>query len=368
MLTTMFAVLGAAALAQDAPPAAAVSQPDDAPVEAVRAVRAVPDEVAFRITVLPGMGMNAAPDARVDGFSTGFVGQARQVDGIDGQLGVSVVAGRVDGVQASGLLSMAEEVDGVQLSATANLVEGDVEMMQLSGAVNSAGGDVLGLQGAGAVNLAGGEVVGVQAAGAVNIAEAVDGIQAAPLNITDRAKGVQAGVVNVGGDVDGLQLGVVNVARTSKVSIAPLNFIGDGLHRVDVWASESAVVSGGVKFGSRHVYTLLAAGWVGQDQPWWTFGGGFGVHLQRDRLWAEVDDSVWGVASGNVLAPGVHNKLRLQVGVDLVDRHVAPFAGVSVNTWFGTGQITPRARDLPSRLAEGGRVVTWPGIHAGISF
>jgi len=351
MLTTL-ALLSGVALAQEPPPPpppAAVAQP----TVGVPRPEATAEAVPFRVTVVPGIGWNASPNAQVDGFSTGFVGQAASVDGIDAQVAVSIVEGAVDGVQASAGLSMAQRVDGVQLSAGANLVEEGVDMAQLSAGVN----------------IAGGEVRGLQAAGGANIAERVDGLQTAPLNIADEVRGVQAGVVNVGGDVDGLQVGLVNVARTSKVSIAPLNFIGDGLHRVDIWSSESALLSGGVKFGSKHVYTLIAAGWVGEEQTWWTFGGGFGVHLQKDRLWAEIDDSAWGVASGNVVAPGVHNKLRMQVGLDLVHRHLAPFVGVSVNTWFGTGQVTPRAvNDLPSRMADGGRVVTWPGVHAGVSF
>ena len=314
MLTTL-AIAFTAALAQEpapaAPPApAAIAQPAAALIPKAAPAEDGEEDVAFRFTVVPGIGWNAQPDATVDGFSTGFVGQAAAVDGVDAQLGLSIVEGRVDGVQASVGLSMAEEIDGLQLSSMVNLVDGEVRVGQLSGAVNVAGGDVVGLQGAGFVNIAGGNVHGVQAAaavniaggeqsegvqasGGVNIADGIEGIQAAPVNIAETVEGAQAGVLNIGGDVDGLQIGVINVARTSKVSIAPLNFIGDGLHRVDVWSSESAVVSGGLKFGSKHVYTLLAAGWVGEDQPWWTWGGGFGVHIQHDRLWAEIDDSVW---------------------------------------------------------------------------
>jgi hypothetical protein len=306
--------------------------------------------VGFRVTVVPGVGIEAAPDRVVDGFSVGFVGHARSIDGMEAQL-VSLVSERMDGLQV-GMVTLAGQVDGLQLSSALAMVDGDVDAVQAA---------------AGAA-IAGGTVNGVQAAGGVAIAEGIDGVQIAPVTVAQTVKGAQAGLLNVGGDVDGLQIGLVNVARTSKVSIAPINLIGDGLHRVDVWTSDSAVASGALKLGSKQVYTLLGAGWVGLDQPWWTFGGGFGVHLQKQRLWVELDDSVWGLASGVVLAPGVHNKLRMQVGLDLAERHLAPFVGVSVNTWVGTGRIWPRAVDLPQRISPDRRVATWPGVHAGVSF
>jgi hypothetical protein len=179
--------------------------------------------------------------------------------------------------------------------------------------------------------------------------------------------GLQLGLVNVGGDVKGVQLGLVNVARTSQVSIAPINLVADGLHKLDVWTSESAVANAGLKFGSKNVYTLLAVGWVSPTDGWWTWGGGFGVHLGKDPLWLEADATTWGVSRGQVVAPGVHGKLRAQVGLELAE-HFAPFAGVSMNTWVGEGSVWPRAIGLPSSPEDEHRVVTWPGFHAGISF
>lgn len=312
----MLALLLATAFAQDAPPPPPVLRPA-APVDTA----AEPVE-SFRITVLPGLGWHAAPGARIDGLSLGFVGQAAAVDGVDAQVFGSVVQGDMDGVQASGWL-----------------------------------------------NVAGGEASdAIQATGGLNVARDLDGLQLGTANVAQHVDGVQAGLLNVADDADGLQIGLVNVARTSEVAIAPINLIGDGLHRVDVWASESAMLSGAVKFGSKQVYTLIGAGWVNPEQAWWTFGGGLGIHAQRGRLWVEIDDSAWALASGPVLAPGVHNKLRLQVGVDLARRHLAPFAGVSINTWFGSGQVWPRAVDLPQRIGAGRRIATWPGVHAGVSF
>jgi hypothetical protein len=376
-MLTLTTLLATAALAQDAPPppaAAVVGTPTVQPAETV----------SLRLSVLPGVGLGAAPDARVDGISLGLASHAASLNGIDAELGWSWVDGPVDGVQASTGFNVAHDLDGLQLAAGANWARGSVTMGQLAGGANLAEGDVSGLQGAGFLNVATGRLSGVQASGFLNVATGsgsegiqatgglnvagdLEGLQAAPMNVAGHVNGAQIGLVNVGGDVQGLQLGLVNIARTSDVSIAPLNFIGDGLHEVEVWTSESAVANVGVKFGSKYVYTLVGAGWVNVTQPWWTFGGGLGVHLPVDPLWFEIDDSAWAVASGNVLAPGVHNKLRAQVGLQLAE-HLAPFAGVSINTWVGSGAVWPRAVGLPSRITAGQRIVTWPGVHAGVSF
>ncbi len=181
-------------------------------------------------------------------------------------------------------------------------------------------------------------------------------------------EGTQVGVVNVGRDVKGVQLGVVNVARKSDVSIGVLNFIGDGLHRVDLYTSESSIGTAALKFGSRHLYTLVGAGWVAPSEPHWTFGGGFGVHMPMGPAWFEADGTVWSIAEGNWILPGAHHKLRAQVGVDLARNHFAPFAGVSMNVWSGDGSVLPRAIGLPSTTRDDGKWVAWPGFHAGMSF
>lgn len=334
----------------------------DAPADA-------PETVSLRVSVLPGIGIGASPEAAIDGLSVGLVSRAAALDGVDAQLGLSWVDGPVDGVQGSAFASWARgDLALAQLSGAVGLVGGDLSGVQGAGGLNVVLGRMDGLQGAGGMNAALGGGSGLQGAGGMNLAGgAFDGVQAAPLNVARDLEGLQVGLVNVGRDVRGVQLGLVNVARTSQVSIAPINLIGDGLHRLDVWTSESAVGTAALKFGSKHVYTLIGAGWVNPGQAWWTWGGGLGVHLPVRPVWLEVDGTAWGVARGNVLAPGVHGKLRAQVGVDLA-KHLAPFAGVSVNTWTGDGSVAPRAIGLPSSREGQGRFVAWPGLHAGVSF
>ena len=292
----MIAFMAAAALAQEAPPAVAVVRPE------VTAPAAVP----LRLSVVPGVGLGAHPDAHVDGFSTGLWSHGASLKGADAQLAVSWTTGEVQGLQGSLAANVSGDLRGLQGSVGVNVADGDVDGAQASTGVNVARGRLRGFQGTAGLNVAlGADSEGVQASSGLNVARDLAGVQAAPVNVADHLDGVQAGLVNVGRDVDGLQLGLVNIAKTSDVSIGLLNFIGDGLHRVDIWTSESAVASAAVKFGSKNVYTLLGVGWLNASQSWWTYGAGLGVHLPAGPLWIEVDDSVWSLATGNVLVPGV---------------------------------------------------------------
>jgi hypothetical protein len=339
--------------------------------------------VPFRLAVVPGLGIGASPTASVDGFSTGVLAHGVNLKGFDTQLAGSWLTGDLDGVQTTLAYAVADDVRGAQITLGVNAAAGSVEGGQFSLGVNVAGGDMEGAQvnlginvaagrmegaqvGLG-VNLAAGDAKGVQATTGLNVAKNIDGLQLGSLNIAEGVKGSQIGWMNVGQDVNGLQLGLVNVAKTSDVSIAPINLIGDGLHRVDVWASESAVASVAAKIGSKNFYTLGGVGWVGVDQPWWTFGAGFGAHLQKDRVWVEIDASTWAIAKGVQFVPGLHNKLRTQVGFEVAEAF-QPFAGVSLNHWYGIGRVWPEAHELPSHVTPDKRMVMWPGAHVGVSF
>lgn len=350
------------------PPVAALAAPQALPpAAALSGGDAPPAPTALKLALVPSVGLSAGPDVPVDGLAVGVFAMSPSVKGVDAELGLSWVDGEVQGFQGALGATVAGEVDGIQATSGLAIARGDVRMAQLSAGAALAGGTVYGLQAASGLVVADG-VQGLQTS-SVAVADHVDGVQAALVSVAGDLRGAQFGLVNVGRDVDGLQLGLVNVARTSKVSIAPLNFVGDGLHRVDVWTSESAVGSAAVKFGSKHVYTLLGAGWVNPEQPWWSFGAGFGVHVPAGPAWLEIDDSAWSLAAGNVLVPGVQNKLRAQIGVDLWKHHLAPFAGVSVNTWWGTGSVAPKAVDgLPEWADSSREWVAWPGVHAGVSF
>ncbi|MEZ4237075.1 MAG: hypothetical protein R3F59_13160 [Myxococcota bacterium] len=346
-MLTFLALSLSVAHAEAPPPPATVGAPNTAPA-------------AVRLSALPNVGWHAAPDEGLGSFGFGLVSRQTTADGVDLQMIASWVDGRMRGSQISPVVNVAGDVQGLQIAMGANWSRDDVRFSQLSMGANVAEEDVFGFQGTMGANVARGARRRAGVDGREHRAR--DGLgrgagverhqhRAAArrgagraLGLADDIAGVQLGLVNLGRNVDGLQLGLVNVAKTSKVSIAPINLIEDGLHHVDVWVSESAVGAAALKFGSRNMYTLLGVGWVNPKQRWWTFGGGWGVHLQRDDLWIEADDSVWGLANANVLAPGVQNRLRLQGGWALRE-HLQPFVGASLNTWVGTGAVWPRPTD-----------------------
>lgn len=402
-LITLALAQQAPAEAPAAPPPAALAAPTPDPAQVreaepsaaltptvltptVLTPRAAPSEghtVPFRLALVPGVGIGASPGTSVEGLSLGILAHGKDHEGVDAQLAGSWLTGRMEGVQTALAYTVADEVHGVQATLGVAWATGDVSVGQFSNGINVAEGhvdgvqatlginiarqDLRGLQASSGLNVAGGDVEGVQATLGLNLAGQMEGVQVGSVNVAEDLEGAQIGWLNVGKEVKGLQLGLVNIAETSDVSIAPINLIGDGLHRVDVWASESAVASVAAKIGSKHVYTLGGVGWVGLDQPWWTFGGGFGAHLQKQRVWLEIDASAWAIAKGAQIVPGIHNKLRAQVGVE-VAKAFQPFAGVSLNGWYGIGNVWPTSAELPTHIAPDRRVVYWPGLHAGVSF
>jgi len=358
----------------------------EAPIDTPTPTQSDPDADAarFRVTVIPGLGLNADPDSDVDGISVGLVGRAKNVKGVDGQAFlswidedtkgaqlsgfVSVAGGSIEGVQGAGFINYAGDAD-LQGAGFVSVASGDIRYGQLSGFTNIATGNVTGVQGSGFLNIATGEEFkGVQASGGLNVSGDLEGVQAGIVNVGKEVNGVQAGLLNVGEKTSGLSLGLVNVAKESDaVTIAPLNFIGNGIHNIDIWASESSAVTADVKFGGKYIYTLIGAGTVRIDDPWWTFGFGMGVHIPAKLTWLEVDASTWGIASGGQLAPGAHTKLRGSLGLNL-SKHFQPFVGASANTWWSDGSVRARAVGLPVGKASKGRITSWPGVHAGIQF
>ncbi len=389
--------------------------PEPAPVAAIAPEQAEDiDTVRLRVVMLPGFGMNASGKDAVDGVSVGLAGRAKSIEGVDAQGFLSWVdgdmkgaqlsgfvataGGSVDGVQASGFVNYAGDAD-LQATGFVNLANGDIRG-QFSGFANVANGEMSGMQGSGFLNVATGkenkgvqgsgflnvagdlkgvqgsgfanvaqDVKGVQATGGLNVAQDVKGVQAGVVNVAKEVNGVQAGVVNVGKKTSGVSVGVVNIAKESDaVNIGLFNFIGNGIHNVDIWSSESSALNADFKFGGKHLYTLIGGGTVRLNDPWWTFGVGMGLHFPASIGWVEVDASSWGIASGRRVASGSHNKLRGTVGLNL-SKHLQPFVGASANMWWsGNGDVTARAVGLPSKKAQRGRVTTWPGVHAGIQF
>ncbi len=302
---------------------------------AIRSVEAAERPPApLKVSILPGLGFAAASDRPVDGIAVGFVTRSPRVEGLDASL-VTVVDGTIEGGQF-GIITVSK-------------------------------GGVQGGQAAAGLSIAKGFSRGLAVSGGIAVAESWQGVVAAPMTVVSELDGVQMGMLNVGGSGKGAMVGFVNVAKSlDGPAIGLVNIIGDGMFHVDTWVSESALLSGAVKFGSKTTYTLIGAGWVRPDGPWWTAGWGLGVHLPARFVFVESDITAWMVAEGSLVLPGVHGKLRAQLGLPLAKRF-SPFAGASLNGWWGSGDAWPLLVGLPSSDRQH-RVVFWPGLHAGIQW
>jgi hypothetical protein len=357
--------------------------------------------VQTQVAVVPGVGLNASPDVDVDGLAVSVYGRNHNMRGVDLSLGLNWTEGEMNGAQLALFGSVAaQEMRGVQGSTFFGL-QGGGEGLQASGLALGTGnfqgvqsgwlgaynaGDFDGLQVGTFAALTKGSFRGVSASAfataalgeysqgaqlsmGLNYARGLEGAQIGLLNIGGSVRGAQVGLLNIGGHVKGAQVGLINVAkRLDGPGIGLASFSGNGILHLDVWTSESAIASAGLKFGSQYMYTIVGAGLVQPNDDWWTFGGGFGGHIPAGDLWIESDLTAWGVATGNALVPGVHTKLRATAGLPIAERFT-PIAGVSLNAWAGEGTIRPRATGgLPSSTNDAGRVVFWPGMHAGVQF
>lgn len=110
--------------------------------------------------------------------------------------------------------------------------------------------------------------------------------------------GAQVGLVNVAlGTVAGTQVGVINIAERYE-SDAPaglLNLVRQGQLHLDLWTSDIFLSNVGVRFGSKHVYTLVAFGAQSAldgrlARSGYTAGVGSRFSVSEDN-WAAIDAS-----------------------------------------------------------------------------
>lgn len=188
---------------------------------------------------------------------------------------VSIVAGNVRGLQISALTNLVgEQVRAGQVSALFNHGQ-TVEGVQVA-LVNRADEAMQGVQ-IGALNLAGSLSRGLQLS-ATNIAGNFEGMQIGVINVAKRVRGVQLGLINVADDVDGVPIGLFSVSKNG------------GVHTV-AWSSNTTYGNLGVKFATRHTYTMIA-GAMHHDGAHNLLGAGFtiGVSIPVHRqISAEID-------------------------------------------------------------------------------
>jgi hypothetical protein len=279
----------------------------------------------------------------------------------------NVAGGVLRGAQVGGAVNVAGgDVHGFQLGGVANWAAGRVDGFQIGGAVNRAG-DVEGLQLGGVVNVAA-DLRGAQLGGALNVGGDLRGMQLAVLNVGGDVTGVQLGVVNIARRVHGLQLGVVNVASdVDGASVGVLSAVRNGHHAAEVWGTDLVPLLVGVKLGSRHVYSLLAAGATPEVAH---LGVGLGVHAPLGPLYLDVDVTSYELQrfDRKTNPTDMLAQARVMVGMPILPR-VSLFGGVAVNAALAFDGLDEELSALPERVFRGDDVVLRlaPGLFAGVS-
>ncbi len=311
--------------------------------------------------------------ARLYGAELGIVGAyiTEEVAGLQGAALFAYSGGRTRGAQSSFGVNIARgDVFGAQLGAV-NVSQSDLIGLQAS-MVNYSRGDLRGLQ-IGGVNIASGAVYGLQAS-SVGYAARVYGLQLGGIGIAGQVAGMQLSGINVAsGRVRGVQLGVINIADDADIAIGLFSISKKHGAFVDLWMSDSAAINVSIRLPARYSYSLVSAGvHPAGAGAGWQYGLGFGFHAPlSDRLYGEIDDTVYGVQPGfaSLEMPSVLNVTRIVLGVRIA-RRFAVFGGMTFNMQWGFKQDEDPVRpgfDLGSASMPIPHWRLWPGFALGMT-
>jgi hypothetical protein len=314
---------------------------------------------------------------------------------------------------------------GFQTAVGANVVGGDVHGAQVAVGANVAGGRLLGAQvGVGAnvaredsngwqvgvgANVAARDLQGTQIAAGVNYASTITGTQIAPINAAGSVDGLQLGVVNMVGDGSGGQVGVLNLAKHSRgftlgvlniaqkhdgEALGVLNIIGNGIHSVAAYATESMLANLSLKLGGRHLYTAFQFAFQPGDlidpatehYKYSSRRYGFGMALGwRQPLafarfrYLEVEAGTLDIrnkfsSSGYGFSSDGDNpmlaSLRVQTGIE-IGAGLHAIVGVSYNAAIAwSGRDLNIAPDFLQSVQRSGKTTVreYPGLVAGIQY
>jgi len=263
--------------------------------------------------------------------------------------------GMLDGVQLAGVGSyVSRSAKGLQMAGAFHFVNGSFRGTQLAGAANVVVGSGRGVQMSGATNVATEAFSGLQMTGGTNYTPQLVGTQMSPINVAQNVHGLQFGVVNVGGRVRGLQFGVFNIAVDMEMEGEQLGVISisrNSIHPI-AWTSNLAYANVGLRFQSRHLYSIVAftAGTPEAKKVDYGTTGAFGVRLP---IWNKLDTDIEGAFS-NTFAVNENNsghnnaaRTRVMLGWTFAD-HLRVFAGGGARfaTKFDEGRNAPKAEFL----------------------
>jgi hypothetical protein len=286
----------------------------------------------------------------IQGYSKGFV-----VGGVANVIGESAVGFHVGGVT--------------------NVVAKESTGFMVGGVANVLGDDAVGWHIGGVTNLIAGDSVGWHVAGVADfVGKKMTGLQTSTINVAKDMTGAQIGVINVAGNATGAQIGVINVAK--KMDGAPIglvNIIGDGMHSVAAWTSETTQGTVALKLGSKDVFTILGIGGSSYKTGYSSMIGGIGGHKAVGPAWVELDGTLQDINHGPLFSDERQEPLltsgRVSVGYNVVER-LAPFVGLSYNMSIPINGVP---YDEPISPVQGSPISGtnmrwWPGVFAGIQY
>ena len=302
-------------------------------------------EVPIDVGLLPSVSINAdrtkpvkKPEYQVrNRFTVSLLwGRAARVDGVALGMGASIVD---------------KEMHGVQGSFGASIVRGRLEGWQFSQVFNHVG-----------------SLHGAQT-GFLNNAKTVE-------------KGAQLGIVSVGGKVNGAQFGLVTYAEEANAAIGLLTITKKGNVHPEVYTSDVAAFNLGLRLPAKYTYTMINMGVhpFGRGESW-LFGFGLGGHAPlTKRLFLDVDLGGQVVLQGLKVNrdPAGLAQVRLMFGWSFFDR-LSLFGGPTLSV-FGQN-VDPDPLVVRDDAARPGyqfvaadiqktdyRIRVWPGFVAGLRF
>lgn len=257
-------------------------------------------------------------------------------------------AGALRGFELAGMVNIERRfASGLQIAGVSNVVLGPVDAVQIAGVGNVASGDVRGLQ------------IG----GVFNLAERVQGVQI-------------GGVFNLAARVRGVQIGVINVARKTDLAIGVVNINREGRTHLDVWGSDTGILSAGVKHGGDYYHWIYGVG-VRPSRARTDLAGiiGLGGHAPiGSRLFLDVDALLQMLVGPKLDKKSLGSLVtfRAVLGVHAVPK-VAFYVGPTLNLYWSDNDSGARLPLFGDRLVRDGggsgrSVRVWPGFVLGAQF
>ena len=319
---------------------------------------------------------------------------------------------RVPGVQAAGLVNVANNVNAVQVGGLVNVTKGHFEGVQMAGLVNTVGKDVgnnrvdslnssnrKGVQLAGLVNVSNGNLNGVQIAGiGNNVSKDGKGVQVAGIYNVNRGSGQSqiASITNKAGDIQGsqvslffnkakkvkgVQIGLINVCDTiSGASVGLLNIVKKGYNRIELAGSLTLGAQGALKLGSYKFYNIFQGSKKFSNASW-SVGYGIGTAIltgKRTLLNLELVASHVNENNGWTMDLNLLGQFRTAVEVR-IGKTVSVFAGPNFNVMFsdlydpdtgnyGSSIVPYRMYENKKNGANQTDISMWIGFNAGMRF